>query len=215
MKNITYGEFFKCAYINITYDEFFKCADIITYGEFFKCADIKAFENFNKLVPSELWVMFMNDLVLKKKFDQYQYECISGLCAFMGYTTFMGDVFAACVEALSENEDDIVKYSQAWGSGDLLTLCVKDINYVNKVTDIIKKKLLKYEVKFYDYDSVANFEMLTAYVITFVNKYFGANEKIKKIVYRYYMDLEDKYGQNIVLIKEKFRNYIDTDGYFH
>ena len=132
----------------------------------------------------------------------------------MGYNTFMSDVFAACVEALSENEDDIVKYSQAWGSGDLLKLCAKDINCVNKVIDIIKKKLLKYEVKFYDYDSVANFEMLTAYVITFVNKYFGANEKIKKIVYRYYMDLEDKYGQNIVLIKEKFRNYIDAGSYF-
>lgn len=111
----------------------------ITYGEFFKCADIKAFENFNKLMPSELWVMFMNDLVLQKNFDQYLYECISGLCTIMGYNTFMSDVFAACVEALSENEDDIVKYSQAWGSGDLLKLCAKDINCVNKVIDIIKR----------------------------------------------------------------------------
>ena len=43
----------------------------ITYGEFFKCANIEAFENFNKLMPSELWVMLMNDLVLQKNFDQY------------------------------------------------------------------------------------------------------------------------------------------------
>lgn len=185
----------------------------INYGEFFKCANIKAFENFNNLKPSELWVMLMNDLVLQKNFNQYQYECISGLCDIMGYNTFMSDVFAACVEALSENEDDIVKYSQVWGSGDLLMLCAKDINCVNKVIDIIKKKLLRYEVKVYDYDSIANFEMLTAYIITFVNKYFGVNEKVKKTVYRYYMGLEDKYGQNIVLIKEKFRNYIDADGY--
>ena len=181
----------------------------ITYAEFFKgtriFADMNGWDVAKK--PSEIWNEVIDNMKNRGIVDSYTLDVLSALCKVMNYFTFGNDVFAACVNALAKNEDEVEMYSQIMYYNELLSLCINN-KCLNKVYGIIIEKLLQHEKQHYDYNNIANFEVLESFVIIFANKYLDVIHRKK--VFEYYECLTDKYGQNISLIKEKFRTYIDT-----
>ena len=161
----------------------------ITYAEFFKGTRIFANMNGWEVAkkPSEIWNEVIDNI--------------------MNYYTFGSDIFAACVNALAKNEDEVEMYSQIMYYNELLSICINN-KCLNKVYGVIIEKLLYHEKQHYDYNNIANFEVLESFVIIFANKYLDVVHRKK--VFEYYECLTDKYGQNISLIKEKFRTYVDA-----
>ena len=186
----------------------------ITYAEFFKGSDVfngvyKGVYNLDdRYKPSELWLIAKNDAVSKGHFDSCKIDVITAMCQEMCYSNFVNDLFEACVNALSSNEEDIAINSQEYFYV-LLNQCISN-KCLNKVYDDMNKKILQYEMKNYDYDNIVNCAELESFVVTFAKKYFNFNETEKYKVLRYYGQLTDKYGRNLSLIKKKFKSYVDT-----
>ena len=181
----------------------------ISYAEFFK--GTRKFAEMNgwgvAKKPSEIWDEVIDSMKNKGIVESYKLDVLSALCKVMNYFTLDNDIFAACVDALAKNEDEVEMYSQVMYYNELLSMCINN-KCLDKVYGVVIKKLLHYEKQYYDYDNIVNFEVLESFVSIFVNKYLGVVSGKK--VFEYYEYLTDKYGQNISLIKEKLRTYIDT-----